>query len=67
MKDDLGIFLDDWGDLIGAILTFTPPLWDVLKLGWFSFYDWRVGQWGIVCMLLGGLVSLLTWIARKFF
>ena len=65
MKTEVFCFLDDWGGLIGSILVYAPVVYDILMLGFRRFYDWNIGYWGIVCICIGGIMSLLTHFARK--
>lgn len=65
-RTELGVFLDDWGNLIGAGLVLAPMMWDVVGTGIRGFFEWNIGVWGIISQLLGIGFILLTKVMRRY-
>jgi len=63
-KIEIGCWLDDYGNYLGALLVIAPMVWDVLGLGFRGFWEWNIGVVGIISQLLGVGVVLLTRHAR---
>ena len=67
-KDDflenVWLFFDKWGLLIGLVLVFAPPLYDVFAMGFRNYFCWKISHWGISCQLSGGFMILGWWISK---
>lgn len=61
---DVQDFLERWGYRVGLVVILLPLFYDIVFHGLLS--DIKICGWGVVCMLLGVGVIVVTRIVKKF-
>ena len=57
---DLKLWLGIWGEKFGIVLVFAPTLYDFIGTGLRGFFEWKILPFGIVMMLIGGVLIYIS-------
>lgn len=60
-------FLDKWGVKVGLGMTAAPLVYDLVMLGGRGFAHWNIGRWGCLCLLMGWVITITSYMIRRRF